>query len=399
MRKFFHLLAALAMGCSLRAAQINVSIYGSDTGGVGDGTTVDGSNGSGHKPYRTIQKALNVAAAGDVIRVGPGIFREACTLSTAGTWASDVKLWADPQNTQGFKDGSGNLVPPDYVTWTAFTTSDTTTGAASPGLAGAAKGHIWIEGFVCIPSASNPFFSFNVSQGSKNVTIKNNNIQAIASGGYAIAFNIAFGDVIHLLVDGNVITGVGNSSANCISLLYDSSNSGADWDPDIIIRNNKMLCFGYTCLGVAKSGGLTHVMGGLQIYNNFIAGTTGFWTANMSTSIKTTLLNNIVWGVNPLIADSASQLAIDYNYSGPGNSGVTDGAHDHHGDWSHKIELGQSEQFGFGARDWFSVIKGSPFDGGGTNVLSTDILGATRPNPNSLGPSEPRKAPTRITSN
>jgi parallel beta-helix repeat protein len=57
--------AASALPAAARATTLYVSVVGSDTGGYG----------SLAHPYATVQKAVNVAGTGDVVHVGPGMFR------------------------------------------------------------------------------------------------------------------------------------------------------------------------------------------------------------------------------------------------------------------------------------------------------------------------------------
>lgn len=112
---------------------------------------------------RTIQRAANLAQAGDVVRVAPGVYRESVTLPRSGTAAQPIVLRGDGDGV--VLDGSTTL--PADTAWTALangvwrTTLAFDTGhvvgeqgrlyrygslAALTALAAGAPGGFWVDG-------------------------------------------------------------------------------------------------------------------------------------------------------------------------------------------------------------------------------------------------------------
>lgn len=98
---FPWLLLLFAVSLPALGRDIYVSTSGSDS-----------SSGNSGSPYRTIQKGITSAAAGDTINVKAGTYVERLSISKSGTAASPITLRSDPANggTYPLIDGT-TLVP------------------------------------------------------------------------------------------------------------------------------------------------------------------------------------------------------------------------------------------------------------------------------------------------
>ncbi len=89
-KRFTFILLLLMLLSTLSFTQIYVSPTGSDS-----------SDGSIDHPYRTIQKAMSVVSAGDLIYLRDGIYNISTTIQTgiSGLSGQHIKLWAYPGET------------------------------------------------------------------------------------------------------------------------------------------------------------------------------------------------------------------------------------------------------------------------------------------------------------
>jgi len=66
----------------------------------------DGNSGGATSPFQTIPQAARVARAGDVVIVGPGIYRESVRLKHNGTAAAPIRFEGCPWRA-GCRLGNG----------------------------------------------------------------------------------------------------------------------------------------------------------------------------------------------------------------------------------------------------------------------------------------------------
>jgi hypothetical protein len=89
-----------------------ISPSGSDSN---NGLGPDASNAT-NKPYLTLGKAMNTGSPvvpGDIVYIAPGYYYSTAAVPISGitSAASPTQFIGDPKNRQGFKDGSGVLLP------------------------------------------------------------------------------------------------------------------------------------------------------------------------------------------------------------------------------------------------------------------------------------------------
>jgi hypothetical protein len=409
-RRFgMHALAALCLylGWSAFPSPVNAAVrFVANCGSNSDdGTTADCSNGSGHKPWATMAKVLGASGivSGDTVYLAPGsIFRETVTVAMTSATV-ETKVLGDPLNTQGFKDASGVRIAPAYVTWTAFTTNDTTTPATTStlDLAGAdflTFENIWfVQGNI---SAAGTATIAAVTATSTNITVR----RCVFSGGtiqlssrYVIVAANAADVAFHWLVEQNIFW-----SHNVAMIDFSGATSStADYDLDVLIQNNRFIWSGFvTTTGapaiiVDASGALSFKAGGVRVYNNTFIGVRGLSVinANISTASgkKCEFYNNYVdmAALSFGSATTSGQISSDYNMGNAGTTAnnITDGGHSKlGGTYAPLLEIGQAELWGFPARSFFSPSAGSPVLGfgssspGGTLTPPTvDLLGTSRP--------------------
>ena len=114
----------------------NIYYVRSDGNNSHSGTGYDAANA-----WATIAKAVSMVAAGDVVRVGPGIYREIVTIATNGTLANPITWWGDKE-AQYFTD-----MNPGYVRITGCDVNEF--GQATGNIFGLnAKAYQVVRGFV-----------------------------------------------------------------------------------------------------------------------------------------------------------------------------------------------------------------------------------------------------------
>src|ERR1051326_4966771 len=88
MTKYFAALIALSL-CLLGGAANTDTVYVSLSGR-------DGASGTATAPWRTIQHAVNTLKPGDMLLIGPGIYRERIEIQKGGTAQSPITIAALP---------------------------------------------------------------------------------------------------------------------------------------------------------------------------------------------------------------------------------------------------------------------------------------------------------------
>jgi hypothetical protein len=389
------LIGMLALPGPARAANKYV-LTGNGTAYANNGNGPDASNVS-NKPYKDLKQAIRTnAVAGDHLYVGPGIYRE--TIIFLITLTSLYTIEGDPLNMLGFKDSSGVLVPPGAVVVTARTTSDTTTGAGVAvldvsGINNVLFKNLYIEGDFGHPG-------IHAYSSSTNIQCEGVFIKCGGNGGYC--FDASVGNLVipYFAFRRCTFKTSGNSSANCISIIYSSASSGADWDSGSSASDSIFITTSDTVIGYLRSNGLSKVMGGMALTNNYISGAYGIATDNSSTTKPWILRGNYIEGGAQSIANqSTGQIDSDYNNyvygSSLGGGTVTKGAHDRDKDMSFRHDLGSSRGFGLGDQPFHSLLAGDGEIGATGNFTATDSYNLARPNPNSIGALEKYVPPGR----
>lgn len=317
-----------------------VSNYGANSGNNGLGP--DPTNGT-NKPYLTITKAISVAVAGDVIYVGPGVYRETVTVSTA--YASVVKLIGDPTNAQGFKNASGVSVVAGEVRLTAYTTNDSTAPSASITFTmnggNMAISNLWIIGGSSLV--------VTVAAASQNVTFTDCMFTGNTSSCFQLITptagapsNYTFDRCIFQLVQG-VALGI---------FATRTSSGAADFNLNILIQNC-LFIGGLNQITVGPSGSGTFLGGGVTIVNcTFIGGgnAVNMGTTGTSITYPVSVTNSILFTAGyAMYSASSGQLTEDYNHiSSPSPRNLVNVGPHSNSDGSHSImlECGQSRIWG-----------------------------------------------------
>lgn len=289
-------------------ATFYVSTNGSD---ANNGQGPDASHAT-NKPWLTLGKALGAAgiASGDTVYVAPGVYRAVTTVNMTSPVAETFVL-GDPQNGQGFKDGSGVLTPAGDVRLSAYTTNDTSAPSASVVLTLNARDLLTFRNLVFHGGTG---ACVNNNAGSVSCTfqdclfITGQNVPAIIA---AASADVA----VNLTVDRCVICGGGGNAAVDITL---PTSAVADYDSNILIRN----CLIFNChrgVFVASSGAAAFKGGGVKFYGNTLMGfsSAGFVTnsaGTLSTTIPCLVYNNVFnANVTGLSAATSGQITEDFN--------------------------------------------------------------------------------------
>lgn len=362
-----------------------VSTAGND---ANNGLGPDASDAT-NKPWRTIGKALGAAgiSSGDTVHIGPGVYRETVVVGM-GSAVAETFILGDPLNAQGFKDGSGNLLAPQPVRLTAYTTDDKTAATASTLLDLSGRDYLTFENLVFV-GAHNVVVIRAVTQTSTNITFRACAIFATGNN-YIVDAWTAFGLAMNWLFDRCIVWKIGTGTGLRFVAV---SGTGSDYDIGATVKN----CFIYvsagTSLNITKSGSSVNLGGGLLVHNCCVIGNPAFSVgAESSTSIQNKLYNNVLVAISSGAVISGLEAAAprdtleDYNFFIAPSVVRTDidaGANSKiHTDWSYHLEVGQSLLHGFQARPFLSPAVDSPILGADSDasvVLTEDLLGRARP--------------------
>lgn len=377
----------LLLGCSTHATNYFVATNGSDSAA---GTSVTA-------PWQKISKAVTTVAAGDTVYFAPGAYRQNITLSA--TWNSRVWFIGDPMNSQGFTNNAGALITPGIVRWTGYTNGDTAVATDAPLLNLNGKNNLGIANFYMNPytGSTSSGIEWN-GLNSTNVAVSNCVIVTMRS--YPITVWSDSSTRLFLTVDNCDLINYGANGQGFSFAFW--SVAGADYDADIVLRNNRVFCQGNAAMGIARlidgGGG---VAGGLRSTNNLYWGYTA-WTINRSSTntIKCVSRNDIfIGGTVGLAIQDAGQVDIDYAYV-VGSTSPTDGvaaigANSQSNNWNYAaFDFGSTRRNGLGLRPDWSLLSDSPLVGAGVgNIPAVDTHRNARPNPNSRGAYEVHPAP------
>lgn len=335
-----------------------------------------------NKPYATIGKILatsGVGAAGDVVYLAPGVYREAITINITSP-ASELQILGDPANAQGFKTSGGVLVDPGYVRWTAYTTNDTTApGTAALTLNG--RDNLTFQDIVIVGGSAGAVIGTTTT--SQAITFR----RCVFPPGSSmttrqIQATTAADTALNWTIDSCVFTGCAASGSAI--LITAPAGSSADYDLNFSIKNS--LFINSQSSFIQLSGAASNKPGGVAIRNCTFIGDLAFRVATGgSTSIPCTFYNcYILAGNGGLQATATGEILEDYNIilAGTPRTSVTAGSNStSDGSRSNLLEIGQTWLYGFAPRPLFSPMASSPLLGFGNtgSPPSVDFLNRPRP--------------------
>lgn len=340
----------------------------------------DGSSPS--SAYLTINYAVDAArvAAGDIIYVGAGTYRERIT-ALAVSLGSETWLIGD---TDGSKTGDAG-----EVIVTAFLTNDTTApaGASSSTIYCATSVDHWtLENLTIIGASTGGgnAGSCVFTNLAHYLTLRNCTFIGHMGGRWCVTLdNYRYTAPAHVLIERCRIYGV--SEALFLGQLPDAGATQVDMD--IVVRNNIIWAIaGAECISLEGVTAGNHLMGGTIIKNNLIISPTLCVNVQVNTYLSTTypaLVYNNILIAGGLTARHAGEIVEDYNilYGGyltnvtAGTNTIADGR------YMTAFHFGQELAWGGVPRPFGMPVKGSPLFGFGSFDASVtdDLLGGPRP--------------------
>lgn len=364
-----------------------VSTAGNDSN---NGLGPDASHAS-NKPWRTVAKALGAAgiSSGDTVYVGPGVYRETVTVAMTSATA-ETKVYGDPCNKQGFKNGSGVLLSAQPVRWTAWTTDDKTTPAANALLTLAGRDFLTFQDIVMVGTSAGNYVVNSTSTGAAtDITFRRCLIFSPAGSGVNGCINVnatgsPAGTALNWVIENCILA---NLAASTAISFTSASSASADFDLNVRIQNSLIACLGGSGISMTKSGANSFLSGGIDVSNCTILVRSSGLTivTGGSTSIPCTIYNSVVVSASGPALGGVSTGDITENYnilnSVTARTNVSGGANSVTS-YCPLINLGQAELMGFLGRQAFSPTFDSPILGFGTDgsvSLTTDLLGRDRP--------------------
>lgn len=352
-----------------------------------NGLGPDASHAS-NKPFATIGKliaASGVMVSGDTAYLAPGTYREVVTVAVTSPVA-ETQILGDPANAQGFKDGSGNLVAPGDVIWTAYTTNDTTTPSTSPLLTLNGRDFLTFKNILFI--GANNAISCVSATTTNSISIVFRDCSFIPAGlSASIIEYVGLADIAsNWIFDRCRFFGsVGGGQMIKITL---PTSSVADYDTGFLIQNSSFIVgSGHNGVYVDASGANSFKGGGVDIFNCFCLGrmlTTG--SSNLSTSIPSTCYNSVLIsaGSSALAATTSGQILEDNNRisAASARTNVSAGSNSK-SDMSHALlmEIGHELVTGRQLKPFGMPMASSPLLGRGATAggPTVDILNRARP--------------------
>jgi len=350
----------------------------------------DANNGLGpdasaavNKPWLTIGKALGAAGinSGDTVYIAPGTYQEVVTVAMTSATV-ETKVLGDPLNAQGFKDGSGLLLTPGLVRWTAYTTNDKSAPSASNTLSLAGRDFLTFEKIYFVAGDTH-IVSYSTAV-STNLTFRN---CVFCASSELVTYLVNLTG----LIDGSAILFERCSffgSKASIALYLSSAASTGTGNIGVTVRNCKFEG-GSTSYAIAWVN--TTVTGnGLVVEGNTMVGHLyGVYISNtaVTQTYPALVRNNLIYACqNALYCASGAnaQMVESYNLinaSMPrtnvtaGTGSISDGS------YSCLLDCGYSLLVGLIPRAPFEPIPGSPVlgFGDGGSFSAEDMWGRIRP--------------------
>lgn len=350
-----------------------VSIYG-NAGNDGTGPTHD-------KAWRLIDTSIDAIDDGDVLYVGPGIYREC--ISLADTPAAERIVRGDPMNTQGFTDGSDVLVPPNHCVITNMLTDDVTAATNTTTLLLNGNDHItlenlWVESF-------STACALDIAAGTEYITIRNCHI---FGGVPPLRIQVAASTNSHCTVDRCNIVSPLNNAVN----IYCAKCGTADYDCGVLISNCNVMSVQYGFHFLTSLSG-TNFGAGIKVLNCDIfayQGVRSHSNYNVAITPKMQVSNCVIHALYGFIDDGGSTDVIteSYNLIFAGTPRIAvdvgTGTIEYGSDVfarSLRFDYGQSQMFGFLPKSYmapWSTCRAVGF-GNESTPPTVDILNRVRP--------------------
>lgn len=253
-------------------------------------TGSDGNAGtSAGAAWLTIGKALTSGgvAAGDTVYIGAGIYRETVTASLTNP-ASEVKFVGD---VDGAYTGD-----PGEVSWSAWTTNDTTSGSSSALLAGGSKNNLTFEKIGFFSSGTGMITGLGTGW-----TFRSCLFFSVTNGVNHIAVTITA--ALNLTIDGCISVVNGNSS-NHVAVTCTQSAS-AEYQTGIVVKNS-VFHLGNAILNLGSTGAQAFKGGGGKVLNCTAFGCIlAVVAAGNSAQYPILVLNCMAWSDTTLTSESA----------------------------------------------------------------------------------------------
>jgi hypothetical protein len=351
----------------------------------GDGNNSNAGTGPGTgSAWQTLAKALHAGSPvtnGDTVYVAPGTYREIITLAITPT--ANVSIVGDYAAAQ-FGDLDGG-----EVRWSAFLTNDTTAPSASPLLTLNGKSFFTFQGFVMLGGGSNTGSCVLGVSGSTNITLRNNAFFPHRSTGNCatVAINLPTVDVpANLTIERNlIVVAAGTSSFGFASTP--SSSATAEYDANVLIRNNLFVCGGGSfAVSLSKGGSSTFPAGGVTIDHNTILGAGNGVSVTFTTArnfrYPVVVLQNLLLGCSTGLTTTAGmegtmledlnllhgvQTVRSNTLAGAGT--VTNSS------YAALLSLGQEALFGMRPRTLFAPLRDSPLANWSNHQLAHGVAG------------------------
>jgi len=331
----------------------------------------DANNGLGpdasaatNKPWLTIGKALGASgiASGDTVYLAPGVYREVVTVNMTSATA-ETKVLGDPANAQGFKNGSGVLLAPGQVQWTAYTTNDKT----APGgtlLNLNARDFLTFQNILLV--GGNGVIVLATTTTSTDCKFVDCGFLIGHVGSQRlIDVTAAFNTALNWTFDRCFFIG-GASDSLRFTL---TTGTGADYDANVLIENSLFVSGGGISISVAASGASANKGGGIRARNCTAIKRSEFMltAANVSATIACTVNNCAILGMGnsavALNANTSGQITEDYNLiqAATPRTNVTAGTHSiSDGSYAPLFSFGQTRIFGMNLRPFGEPWTSSP---------------------------------------
>ena len=382
-------IALLALCLQVQAATYYIRTAGNDSC---NGTSAT-LGSSGACAWKTITHALTAGAltTNDQVWVGGGTYRE----SNVTNGYSGYTITGDNDGTQ-----TGDVGP---VTWTAYLTSDTSAPAATTLFKINGKTGVTVDGLILI---GGNFATATLDFGFQLATLNNIVIRhcVITAAAGTITNNLVVGSFANgghaITIDKCIFYSAGDKA-----ILWNMyKNAAADYNVGIVVSNCLFIGGGNgAALGITglANGGNTFLGGGVTVINcsfpNGASQSDVMGVTNSSSTFPLTITNcNFDMHIRTtpvLVSGSVGMIVENYNVFDAmttTNTNVTAGANSLIApNLSTRLNLGAHMLWPLIARCWspYAPLVGSPLLGAGTatGAPATDITGATRPNPPSIG--------------
>ena len=354
----------------------------------------DSNNGLGpdashatNKPYATIGKLLatsGVLASGDTAYLAPGTYREAVTVNITSPTAL-TQIIGDVANAQGFKTSGGVLVTPGEVTWSAYTSGDTSAPTTTRPINLNGRDFLSFQRITNVGGNGTPSCVSATTATSTDTTFTECAFFPHNNGGNTIETQSAGDVILNWLFDRCIIVVARGGRLLGITL----PTGTADTDVNVLFRNCLFL-LGDAANGISlfSSGATAGKPGGVRMQNCTVFGGGNImqtFSANFSTSIPCAVYNSqLIHCTTALNANTSGQIVEDYNriISNTPRTNVSAGANSQSSTAYPAVwQLGQFLWVGNQARAPFTPLAGSALLGFGNQSGAPSVDIANRPRP------------------